>query len=251
MLLLGSIHALPAEAYPLAAAIEEAYERSAVVAFETDLDGLAEAGERLLEAGTLPEGESLTGLIGPELGRRLSAVLAGSGLPAGALERHRPWFAALTLTQLELMRVGFAAEHGVDLHFWRRAAADGKRRIALETVEHQVEALTSLEGEDGVALLASTLDELREVETLLGRVAAAWQAGRVEEVGELLGEGMAEHPGLMRRLVDDRNLAWLPAVTALASGDEPALVVVGALHLVGDNGLVELLRGAGFTATQL
>lgn len=250
LLLLGSVHALPAEAYPLAQVIERAYLGAAVVAFETDLDGVEAAGGELLAAGTLPDGERLDAIVGPELYLEVAQRLEAAGMPPGALERSRPWLAALTLTTLEMARAGFAADRGVDLHFWRRAAQDGRRRLALETVEEQIALFTSLEGEDGVAFLRSTLEDLREVESLLDEVAEAWQSGRAEAVGKLLGEGMAEHPELMRRLVDDRNRAWLPRVVELARGREPALVVVGALHLVGDQGLVELLRAEGFTVTQ-
>lgn len=251
VLLLGSVHALPSAAYPLADVIEEAYRGAAVVAFETDLDGLDEAAVRLLAAGTLPQGGRLVELVGDELHREVVTRLEASGMPPGALDHSRPWFAALSLTSLELARVGFEAENGVDVHFWRRAGAEGKRRLPLETVETQLALFTSLEGEDGVAFLRSTLEDLREVEALLDEVAAAWRAGKAEEVGALLGEGMAEHPELMRRLVDDRNRAWLPQVVELTRGPEPALVIVGALHLVGDSGLVELLRAEGLTVTQL
>jgi hypothetical protein len=163
----------------------------------------------------------------------------------------KPWMAALSVAGLELARAGYQPASGLDLHFSRRAAEAGKERQALETVEQQLGLFTGLSPEESAAFLRSTLDELETMIPLLDQVAASWRVGEVKPVEDLLGSEFSEFPELRERMVAARNRAWLERIEALLAGDRDALVVVGALHLVGPEGLVALLRGRGYTVTQL
>lgn len=249
--LLGSIHAMKPEAYPLPPAIEAAFAAAEVVVFEVDLDEMNGAAFKMLAAGSLEGGRTLEQEIGPDLWGRLAATVDGTGLAPAALQFMKPWMAALSVAGLELARAGYQPSAGLDMHLSRRAEDSGKERQALETVEEQLALFTGLGPEESVAFLRSTLDELETMVPLLDRLAASWRVGDVAPIEDLLGSEFAEFPALRAKLVVDRNLAWLERIEALLAGERDALVVVGALHLVGPEGLVALLRARGYTVTQL
>jgi hypothetical protein len=249
--LLGSIHFMKADAAPLAPAIEEAYRRSGLVVFETDIEGLDRAAVALLAAGTLGDGASLAGAIPADLYTEVAARAAKLGMGAGAFDRMKPWMVALTVTSLELMRAGYLGSAGIDAELSARAVADGKPRRGLETTDEQVALFAGLTDEEGVEFLRYSLDELDAAIPLVDELVEAWRAGDVETLEGLLVEGFEGHPELFDRMVVARNRRWLPVVEELLDGDTDALVVVGALHLVGEQGLVELLRAAGCTVVQL
>jgi uncharacterized protein YbaP (TraB family) len=249
--LLGSIHALPRDAYPLPAAVERAYDAARVVAFEVDLGDVEAIGNRMFAAGALGPEERLEDVLSPETRALMESHLEGAGLSMGAFSAMKPWMAALTLTTLELMKAGYSPESGVDLHFARRAAADGKRVEAFETAELQVGLFADMTRDEGEAFLRYTLHDLETVVPQLAEITRAWREGDEAAIIELLTEAFEEEPELFEKLVTERNKAWLPQVKALLAGTEDALVVVGALHLVGPTGLVSQLEAAGYAVERL
>lgn len=251
--LLGSIHVMRQDAFSLAAVIETAFESSSVAVFEVDLSAGATVGSALgaLAAGALPEGRTLSDVVSPETYRLAADRLADAGYDIAVMQRMRPWMVATTLTLAELRRAGYSPADGVDQVFQRRAVDSGRRVIGLETIDDQLALFADLTPEEDEAFLVQTL---RELETLIPQVdelTAHWRAGRVDEVEALLAEGFAAFPRLYAKLVVDRNRRWLPQIEALLAGDQRAFVAVGALHLVGDQGVVELLRGKGYQVEQL
>jgi hypothetical protein len=249
--LLGSVHALRQDDYPLPDAIQEAFERSRVMAFEVDFDTMTAGAMSMLAKGTLDGDQTLQSVLPPEVWRRTKERLEASGLPAAGFSKMRPWMVALSLTSFELIRVGYDPAFGVDQHFWTLAGDRGLRRIGLETVDDQIDLFASLGAEESAEFLAYTLDELDTLAGMMDDLAADWRQGRLVQIEALMAEGRRDYPELMERIADDRNRTWLPKVVELTEGKEPAMVVVGALHLIGDNGLVALLRKKGYTVTQL
>jgi len=251
--LLGSIHIMRPHAYPLAAVIESAFSSSSVAVFEVDLSAGAtiDAAFGALAAGRLPEGRTLSDVVSPETYRLAEQRLADVGYDIAALQRMRPWMVATTLTLAELQRAGYSPDDGVDQRFQRRATDAGMRVIGLETVDDQLALFADLTPEEDEAFLVQTLHELESLIPQVGELTAHWQAGRVAEVESFLAEGFAAFPRLFEKLVVDRNRRWLPQLEALLEGDQRAFVTVGALHLVGERGVVELLRAKGYQVEQL
>ena len=93
--------------------------------------------------------------------------------------------------------------------------------------------------------------EMRDVGTDTQAVVAAWRAGDAAKLASLLGDEYKSFPALYRTLVGDRNKRWVPQIEKLLKDKDNYFVVVGALHLVGDGGLLELMRRDGFKAEQL
>ncbi len=249
--LLGSFHLLRPEVYPLPAAIEAAYADAEALAFELDLDTLQAQASALVRRGMLPAGTTLADVVAPATAARLDSAAVALGLPAGVFAPVKPWLAAMTVTTLAVQRGGYRVAAGLDQHFFARARTDGKPRRALETLDAQLDALDGLPAADQDAFLQTTLDELDGAVATLDRLTAAWQEGDAAALeAEAFGQ-RDRYSAFYAGLLDARNRAWLPQVEALLTGsDDDALVVVGAGHLIGEAGLVALLRARGHVVEQ-
>lgn len=245
--LAGSIHLLRPDDAQLPEAFERAYADAEAVVMEIDLDDLDEAQIQrwMIERGTFPEGQTLRQVLGEARHRDLAAALAPLGLPVEAMQQLEPWTIALTLTQLQLIRLGFDPESGVENQLERRARGDRKEILGLETLEEQLGLLDELSYEEQVRFLELTVAELRDIGEQVDELLAAWRSGDIERLSSLLGEEYRKFPRLYEALVSARNARWMPRVEGLLRENRDYLVVVGALHLVGRDGLLELARRRG------
>ncbi len=248
--LLGSVHAMKKDSYPLPSVMETAFDVVDTVVFEVDLDDLDSAAIQMLAAGTLNGEETLEEVVGRATWTALMVQVERTDIPAAMFQRMKPWMAAVTITALAMTDAGYLPSAGVDAYFSRRAEESGKERIALETVEFQVGLFANLTAGQSLAFLRYTLVDLKTVIPELDELSAHWQAGRVEAVEALMVEGFDEFPELLEKMVTDRNLAWMPPIEGLLAGDSDTMVVVGSLHLVGEDGLVNLLRKRGYRVEQ-
>jgi uncharacterized protein YbaP (TraB family) len=250
--LLGSVHFLKKENYPLAAPIEAAFERAKVVVFETDMDALEkpELKMKLLSKSTLPEGQTLRDQLSPKLYDQLSAQLKETGLPAEFVEKFKPGMAATLITVFEVQKLGLDPKLGVDQHFHQLARKAGKEIIGLEVPGFQVDLITGFSRQEGEAVLKSTLKDVSTLKQKLGQLLKSWQTGDMKTVANLLNESMEDHPELYKRLVVDRNKRWVPKIEELVRGDKDAIIIVGAGHLAGKQSVIELLEKNGLKVTQ-
>jgi uncharacterized protein YbaP (TraB family) len=249
--LLGSVHALKEDAYPLPAVIEAAFDRSDVVVFEVDLDEMTDAALQMLTMGSLADGQTLAEVIGPELWSEFSEKMNASEMPPSMFQFMKPWMAALSLASLELEKAGYSPASGIDTHFSNRAKAAGKERMALETVEFQVGLFADLTPEESLAFLEYTVADLETMIPVLDELAAKWLVGDARYVQTMMGDEFEDYPDLYEKLISGRNRGWMPAIEGLLAGRRDAMVVVGAMHLVGEDGIIEMLRQKGYTVTQL
>ena len=251
--LAGSVHLLRANDAALPAAFERAYAGSRALVMELDLGKVdqLEAASWMIEHGTLPEGSSLRKAVGEERYRRLTAEAGRLGLPMETADRQTPWVIGLELLELQYMQLGFDPEQGVEQQLERRAQTDGKPTSGLETVTEQLGVFETLSPEDQARFLDLVVTEMRGVESETQSVVAAWRTGDARKLAALLGDEYKSFPTLYRTLVTDRNRRWLPQIEQFLKDKDNYLVVVGALHLVGEGGLLELMRKDGFQAQAL
>jgi len=248
--LLGSIHALREDAYPLPQPIESAFDEVELVMFEMDLEQMTQAAIKMMAAGTLEEGRMLEEVVGPETWFDFKVRVGMLDIEPSFFNHMKPWMAALTLAAFELTKSGYLATAGLDTYFSGRADETGKKRLALETAAFQVSIFAELTPEQSLEFLRFTLKDLETMIPEMERLHRDWRSGSVEPMEELLFQGYEEFPNVFKRMVVDRNRAWMPKIVELLEGDRDAMVVVGSLHLVGDEGLVALLRQQGHTVTQ-
>lgn len=250
--LLGSVHVLKPEHYPLPAVFESAFSNATVVVFETDIGAMTkpETQMKLMSKAQLPEGRMLKDELTEKTYAGLLSHLKDSGLPEVMIGQMKPGFAVLMLTMLELQKEGFDPESGMDLYFYKRTRKAGKTVRGLETLDFQLSLICDLSKDEGEAMMKSTLGDLKEAKTKFDGLIKAWQAGDSASLEKLLNEAQQEDPAIMRKFLTDRNLAWVPQIEELARGTNNAVVIVGAGHLVGKAGVVELLKQKGCKVTQ-
>lgn len=246
--LVGSVHLLPPSAYPLPPAFDAAYAAAEGLVFETDIAELAtpEVQGRLLAAAR--EGRPIRAQIKPALYDKLARRAREIGMPVETCDGFKPWFCALSLELFAVQRAGFEAENGVDQHFFNRAAADGKPVTWLESPETQAGFFTAMPEALSTQLLAATLDEATDTSQDPDELLGIWKNGDLRALDALVRELKSRYPELYARLFANRNKAWVPRLAELFKGDRPQLVVVGAAHYAGPDGLLALLKSAGLNA---
>ncbi|WP_429170974.1 TraB/GumN family protein [Aeromonas rivipollensis] len=249
--LLGSIHAGKPSLYPLPDPVERAWQQSRALVMEVDMTHISQAQWQEMGAITrLVDGKTLKDHLPMDLYRRTLIAAGQNGLTEAMLAPLRPWFAAITLTQAALERTGFRGEFGVDQHFAKRANDGGKPIVGLETLLEQLGYLASV-GDNQTLMLESTLDELPELEKGFTEVMAAWQNGDQATLINLLKEEMAPpklQAWLEQTLLAERNRNWVKKWPGLPN---ESFIVVGALHLYGEQGLLALLEQQGWRITPL
>ncbi len=250
--LAGSIHVMQKEDYPLDQAFDRAFQHSSRVIFEVDLDGLSSpsAQMNMLQKGLYLNGESLLKVLPPESYATAKTGLAGLGQQIEDFHRMKPWMVATAVMALELQKLGFDSAYGVDRHFYEKAKAAGKDIQGLETVEFQLNLFDQLSPSTQEQFLLQTLEELKNLNTQVRDMLQAWKQGHAQQLETLLA-GMADYPELNQTLVLNRNQAWLPHMEQALQEKEPVFIVVGALHLLGKEGLVEALKAKGYRVEQL
>lgn len=251
--LLGSVHVARSGLYPLDPRIEQSFAASDVLVLELALDEQAQlaAARRMLELGQLEPGRRLSDVVSPETWNLLVETQGRRGQSMFGLRGFRPWFVALTLTTQALQAEGFLADLGIDEHF-RRAAVGHQRIEALETVESQMALFTSLSAEAEEQMLKQTLEELDAYAGELDAAFRLWSAGDANGIDRLLVTPMqSEYPDLFERLFAERNRAMTERLLVMAQVPGRYFVVVGAGHLVGSSGILQLLSSRGIPSRQL
>jgi uncharacterized protein YbaP (TraB family) len=190
-------------------------------------------------------------VLGEKRYTRVSAAATSLGLSMTGLDGQAPWVVGIEITDLAYTHEGFDPEQGVEEQLVRRAQADDKPTAGLETLPEELGGLIALSREDQMRMLDQTVDDLKDLKSELREVTGAWRHGDAARLAALLSGEYSAFPSLYKPLVTDRNQRWLPQVEELLRARENALVVVGALHLVGQGGLLELLRNKGYVVTQL
>jgi len=152
---------------------------------------------------------------------------------------------------MQYMQLGFDPQSGVEQQLEHEARADGKPISGLETIDEQLGALQHMSNSDQARFLDMVVSEMHDVESETQSVVTAWRSGDAPKLAALLSDEYKSFPNLYRVLVSERNKRWVPQIEKLLHGNQDVFVVVGALHLVGEGGLLELVRHDGFKPEQL
>jgi hypothetical protein len=245
--LLGSMHALRARDYPLPPLVDRLYERAEVIVMEIDLDDLDPATEQaaVLSVAALPAGQTLTTVLDKKVYDLAQQHARGLGIDLALLDHMQPWLVAISLLDLGLQKVGFDAEHGLERYLVGKAKTDHKEIVGLETIDQQLGIFAALPPKSQQAMLSQTLEELDTAETEMTELETAWRDGHVETMTDKLLSDFDDFPELYPELVTKRNAAWTDALEKLLKDGHRYLVVVGALHLVGRDSVIERLGARG------
>ena len=256
--LLGSFHALKAEDYPLSAVVLAAYADAERLAFEVAPEELQspELPAKMQQAALLAPGQNLQSLLTETAWQQLQVWSSSNpAFPIASLNRMEPWFVAILVVNTQAKSQGFESGLGVDQHFMNAAKPASKPSIGLEKASQQIALFDGMPPKAQQQLLQEALDanasdSIRDLEALRH----LWKTGDVAGLQRETVERMRrEYPDLYQSVNADRNRAWLPQVQAMLDDEasDDTLVVVGALHLLGEDGLVQLLRKKGYRVERL
>jgi uncharacterized protein YbaP (TraB family) len=250
--LLGSIHVLRPGDYPLSPAVMQAYSSSKALLMEinlADMD-LEQLQAEMLTSAMLPDGKSLSDVLGPKRYARAETLARDVGVDLATFDRFAPWFAAEAISQLQLVQLGFQPTSGVEMYFLERARSDGKSIAGLETVHDQIALFEGLSMDAQAEYLVSSLEQAHELPKEVDDMVHAWQRGDTAWFDGQLKSELGRDPVLYQSVLAARNRKWIPKIEALLNDDKNYLVIVGTGHLVGHNSVIELLKKDGVGATQ-
>jgi uncharacterized protein YbaP (TraB family) len=229
------------------------FTNASIAVFETDVAEMErpETQIKMATKAQLPAGETLDQYLSAGTYAAFSNHVVKIGLPAEMFNQFRPMMAAAALSMIELQKLGVSPDQGVDKHFSERAVKDGKQLVALESVDFQMDLFTGFSKAEDELVMKSGVKDIDNMANDFKDMVKAWKTGDGAKLEKFLNEAMLEAPAVYKRLLTDRNRNWLPKLDELLRGNKNAIVIVGAGHLVGNEGVVELLKKKGFKVTQL
>jgi uncharacterized protein YbaP (TraB family) len=251
---LGSIHFSKKEIYPLNQKIENAFGQSEILVVEANMDDIRNMDvQKLLERAFYPENDTLEKHVSPEIYERVMKETSALDIPVELLNRQKPWFLAMTLVALESLRLGFDPNFGIDKYFLSKARG-AKKILELESLDYQINLLSSLSDKDQELFLLLTLKDVSSIGQELEKLTKAWTSGDTKSVESLLTRSVSEDnrlASIFEKVIYERNRKMASRIEDFLRTSETYFVVIGAGHLVGDRGIVEILKGKGYLVGQL
>lgn len=247
--LLGSIHLLKPEMYPLKSAINDAFDSSGSLVLELN-GSLPENTKKIAAAvktGVFTGDSTIRQAIAAPLYDSLLRYVEKYGLKAENVLKLKPWMATIVLQQIQMRALGLSVEYGVEQHFNNKK---GKREILeLETVEEQMGLLASMDGE---AFLRYSLQDLDKSEKMMRVMLRAWSCGNLEVLRSIvIDEVPSDQESMLDKILYERNERMARKISSIIKQKKRAFVVVGAAHLLGERSVQNYLKKAGYSVEQL
>ncbi|HUN55873.1 MAG TPA: TraB/GumN family protein [Smithella sp.] len=251
--LAGSFHVLRASDYPLPAEFFTAYNNSRKIIFEIPPDEAESAGHmgEFLSGAIYADGTTLKDHITKAAYDKAEKFCKERNYPLEQYQVFKPALFLTMLTALEMNRIGADPQKGVDYFFEEKALRDGKATGSLETVDQQLKLLLSMDESMGSDQIIESIDEFKQIELELSQYLAVWRKGDEARMEELFIKDFKGYRKLYQTLIVDRNNKWMTDITSYLNGSVNTMVIVGAAHLAGSDGLVNLLRKRGYKVAKV
>lgn len=249
--LAGSVHALPADVYPLNPAFERAFEASDTLVEEIDMSAgdIASLAPMIMAKGMYLDGRTFESAVSKETYALVSKQLDNPSMQQ-LIRNMKPWMVMLMLTAMRVQQAGLDVNLGLDRYFFEKATTAGKTIVGLETAESQIDRFDAMPEDVQEQLLRTALEDIDAQERELATIVKAWQGGDAAALAEVLLGGFKRYPAAYQSLIVERNNNWVPQLEQCLTRATPCLVVVGAAHLVGPDGLLALLQKRGYRVEQ-
>jgi uncharacterized protein YbaP (TraB family) len=248
--LFGTIHALPPGVHWFAGPIAAAFQESDELVTEIAGSEAADVQALTVRLALLPPGQSLRD--GLSHGERMAfeAALAHHGLPSQAYDRFKPWFAAIALSNLPLIKLGFTPASGAEALLAAQAKAANRPHTGLETAEYQLGLFDGLPPTTQRTYLSEVVKHTPTIAEELLAVVEEWKGGNPDKLAELMNADQ-DDPHMVAVLLTNRNHAWAQWIEQRMEAPGTVFMAVGAGHMAGTGGLLDQLDRLGFTATRL
>ncbi|WOI38953.1 TraB/GumN family protein [Alteromonas sp. CI.11.F.A3] len=249
----GTLHLLSESDYPLPNAYDTAYQHSETLVFETDLDALEtqEFAQSMMKKLTYTQGNSLADDLSEKTIANLSAHMEARGLSLSNFMMYKPAFLSITLSMIELQIMGLTSE-GVDKHFFNRGKNDNKTILWLESPEQQLSFIQKMGNGDEDAFIQYTLEDIETLPQVLPKMKSSWKAGDIDKMyEESMADFKSEYPDIFDTLLSSRNKSWMQFLVEALATKSTEFVLVGALHLPGELGVLNMLEQQGFSVEKV
>ncbi len=254
--ILGSIHLAKEEIYPLDRAITNAYNNSDVLVVEVDpssQESVIAMQNTMVTSGIYPQGKTLSTELSSTTYALLKRYTDKAGISLEAMEQMKPWVVMLQLSITEMMRLGYSPELGIDKHFLDKANTDKKPVMELETAQEQMALLSKEDQEFQDKLLLYTLESMHEMEPMLEDMFKGWRQGDAKVFDKIINAPLEADPtlqGIYEEMITKRNYKMTNRIEGLLKTKKDYFIVVGSGHVIGEEGIIELLSDRGFRAVQ-
>ncbi|MDR2215809.1 MAG: TraB/GumN family protein [Nevskiaceae bacterium] len=254
--LLGSFHLLKAQDYPLSEDVEAAFADAASLLFEIDPAEMASPNlaMQMQRAALIADGKTLADVLPKQTWANLQKMLQASSTPIAQIENNEPWAITMSIALNMAQAMGFEQEQGLDNHFMMRANRAGKPVAGLETAVKQLSVLDATPYAEQANDLDELIDDPQSAIEELNELHAIWRAGDAAAIDkQMLQQMLVDTPETYRLLIVNRNNDWMPELARRLdnSKSDNTLVVVGAAHLIGADGLIEKMRAKGYKIERL
>lgn len=252
--LFGTMHLLPPDLHWETPAFNQAFTEAGTLYLEADTNlPPAEIQAIILRTGMLPPDRNLSDLLDPAQQEALRAAAARLDIPSVALDRMRPWYASIMLSEAAIRGSGFEQDSGIEVILRPAAVGAGKELRFLETVDGQLSAFTTLSDAVQVKMLIASLADIDNTADGLTQMVSAWRSGDDATLARLVvDEQLATQPEVYETLMVRRNSAWAPQLDALLDNETGVfMVAVGAGHLQGADSVLALMERLGHTPVRV
>ena len=186
----------------------------------------------------------------PELYAQLETQAAALAIPVQAIAPMQPWMAGITLGMMGLVKEGYDPASGVEMQL--TPMVEGKTVRSLETAQSQIEMLANLSPKVQIEFLRSSIEDMEEGKAMVDEMVKDWAVGDVDDLEEdLIQETKDESPELYDAMFVNRNKNWAKQIAAEMEGSGTDFIAVGAGHLVGEDGVPQMLRDMGYKVNRL
>ena len=246
----GTVHLLRPDLDWRTDEMDSAFAEADTIVFEADVTSQAAASEMMKfisTEGMLEGGQQLSSLLSELERAELQKALDHVGLPLGAIEPFRPWWAAVNLSVLQIKKEGFDPNSGVETVLGAEARAAGKSFAYLETIDEQLGRLANMPTDVQVDFLVSSAESIEEGGDVLDTLVSEWVDGDVHGIGLLMSNpDMMGSDEVYEALLKSRNEVWVGKIEAMLDEPGTRLIAVGAGHLAGEDSVIEMLEAKGY-----
>jgi uncharacterized protein YbaP (TraB family) len=250
---LGSLHFFKKEIYPLHKRIESAFDQANILVVEANINDITKIDmQKLLESAFYLDNETLEKHVSAEVYELIKKESIRMGLPLELVKKQKPWFLAMVLASMELLKLGFDPNYGIDKYFLSKAA--GKKILELESLDYQIGLLSKFSDQEQEMFLVHTLKDVDIFSQELDKLTQAWISGDLKGLESIMTRGLVEDKRMSfiyEKLILERNKSMASKIEEFLRTKETYFVIVGAGHLVGNRGIIEILKGKGYHVEQL
>ena len=249
--LFGSIHAGSKDMYPMSPMVMDAYNKTSSLVVEVDLASVdqAQMAQKFQKYGMNPS-TPLEARLSPETLKTYKESCSTQSLPCQQFAPFKPWALSTVVLMMKMQQLGYTPDLGIDMHFLKLAHSSNKNIINLETVDSQLKLLSSFnQAQEEKMLVDSLKADKKQIDELFN----AWKNGDDNVLMDYYTKGaeIPEIKDMYVKMLDVRNIQMVASLSNFLDKKQSLFVVVGAMHMIGEKGIVNLLREKDYSVIQI